>query len=154
MKEKRFRVSVSTASTTVVVSSVSIGSQSGAPCTSYTTINDPTRNVANTAIYGTCDTGSLFNASNGGSWIRFVGTGGTTIPLTPPGISHCGGFASGWFNGTLPTTVGTVLDGTVCFDINLDSCMFLVSVSVVNCGGFYVYFLPPVIVCNSRYCTA
>jgi len=153
LKEKLSHVSVSTISTTVVVSSVSIGSQSGAPCTSYTTINDPTRNVANTAIYGTCDTGPLFNASNGGSWIRFVGTGGTTIPLTSPGMYHCGGFASGWFNGTLPTTVGTAVNGTVCFDIDPGSCWFSISISVVNCGGFYVYFLPPVTACNSRYCT-
>lgn len=52
-----------------MTSSVSIGSQSGTPCTSYTTINDPTRNIANAAIYGTRDNGPIFNASNDGSWI-------------------------------------------------------------------------------------
>ncbi len=146
-------VSVSTISPTVVVSSVSIGSQIGAPCTSYTTINDPTRNAAGTGIYSTCDNGPLFNTSNGGSWIRFEGTGGTTIPLTSPGMYHCGGFLSGWYNDTLPTTVGTVVDGFVCFEINGHSCPFFMDVSVVNCSGFYVYFLPPIIVCNARYCT-
>jgi hypothetical protein len=155
LKEKLFRVSVSTISTTAIVSSVSIGSQSGAPCTSYTTINDPTRNVANTGTYGTCDRGPLFNASNDGSWIRFVGTGGTTIPMTSPGTSHCGGYLSGWFNGTLPnsSSVGTVFNGTVCFDGDAFSCLTYVIVSVANCGGFYVYLLPPVGVCNARYCT-
>ena len=48
----------------------------------------------------------VFNASNGGSWIRFVGSGGTIIPLTSPGMYHCGGYLSGWYNGTLPTTAG------------------------------------------------
>jgi len=156
LKEKLFRVSVSTISTistTVIVSSVSIGSQSGAPCTSYTTINDPTRNVANTGTYGTCDRGPVFNASNDGSWIQFVGTGGTTIPMTPPGVSHCGGYLSGWFNGTLPNAVGTVVNGTVCFDSDPSFCLIAVIVSVANCGGFYVYLLPPVAVCNARYCT-
>ncbi len=138
---------------TAIVSSVSIGSQSGAPCTSYTTINDPTRNVAQTGLYGTCDRGSLFNASNGGSWIRFVGTGGTTIPLTSPGMNHCGGFLAGWYNGTLPTTVGTVVNGSICFEINLSSCDLSIPVSVINCGGFYVYFLPSLNVCSARYCT-
>jgi hypothetical protein len=140
-------------STTAIVSSVSIGSQNGAPCTSYTTINDPTRNIATTGVYATCDTGSLFNASNNGSWIRFVGTGGTTIPTTSPGMYHCGGFLSGWFNNTLPTTVGIVVNGFVCFDANFYSCPIAVPISVINCGVFYAYLLPPVTVCNLRYCT-
>ncbi|CAF4215905.1 unnamed protein product [Rotaria sp. Silwood2] len=84
--------SLSTISTTIIASSVSIGSQTGAPCLSYTTINDPSRNVAQTGLYGSCDIGPLFNAGNNGSWIRFVGTGGTIISLAPPGITHCGGF--------------------------------------------------------------
>ncbi|CAF2855766.1 unnamed protein product [Rotaria sp. Silwood2] len=92
-------------SATTLVSSTSIGSQSGSPCSSYTTINDPSRNVAQTSLYGFCDNGAPFNTSNGGSWIRFIGTGGTTIPLTSPGLNNCGAYIGGWFNGTLPTTV-------------------------------------------------
>ncbi len=152
--KKTFGILVSTISTTVVVSSVSIGSQNGAPCISYTTINDPTRNANKTGIYTTCDNGPLFNASNGGSWIRFVGTGGTIISLTSPGEYHCGGYLSGWFNGTLPTTVGTLVNGTVCFEIYPHLCWWSIRMSVINCGGFYVYFLSSVPGCNARYCTA
>jgi len=140
-------------STTVVVSSISVGSQSGPPCTSYTIINDPTRNANVTGIYTNCDSGPLFNASNGGSWIRFVGTGGTIITLTPPSMSHCGGYLSGWFNGTLPTTVGIAVNGTVCFETPPQLCWWFVRMSIINCGGFYIYFLPPVPACNARYCT-
>jgi hypothetical protein len=139
--------------TTAVVSSVSIGSQIGSPCSSYTTINDPTRNANQNGIFSTCDSGPLFNTTNGGSWIRFVGTGGTMIPLASPGPYHCGGFLSGWFNGTLPTTVGAVVNGTACFDVSTNTCWWVIDMSVTNCGGFYVYFLRPVRVCNSRYCT-
>ncbi|CAF1412676.1 unnamed protein product [Adineta steineri] len=145
--------SLSTVSTTVLLSSVSIGSQIGQPCLSYTTINDPTRNIAQNLNYGTCDNGPLFNASNGGSWIRFVGTGGTIIPLTSAGDYHCGAFLSGWFNGTLPTAVGTSKNGTVCFDIYMNSCIVYANVIVVNCNGYFVYFLPPVPLCLARYCT-
>ncbi|CAF3096970.1 unnamed protein product [Rotaria sp. Silwood2] len=140
-------------STTILVSSISIGSQSGSPCSSYTTINDPSRNVAQTSLYSFCDNGVPFNTSNGGSWIRFIGTGGTTIPVTSPTKNHCGAYIGGWFNGTLPTTVDTVFDGTVCFTINVFSCVYATSISVINCGGFYVYFLPPTPVCHARYCT-
>jgi hypothetical protein len=137
-----------------MTSSVSIGSQSGTPCTSYTTINDPTRNIANSAIYSTCDDGPLFNASNDGSWIRFIGTGGTILPVTSPGLNHCGGYLAGWFNDTLPTIVGNVVNGTVCFDNYLSPCIYNVQISVINCGGFYIYLLPTLSMCNARYCTS
>ncbi|CAF1466200.1 unnamed protein product [Rotaria sp. Silwood1] len=140
-------------STTTLVSSISIGNQSGPPCSSYTTIDDPSRNAAQSSLFGSCDNGSPFNASNGGSWIRFIGTGGTIISLAAPAQGHCGAYVGGWFNGTLPTTVGTVVNGTVCFVISPYSCLVFISISVINCSGFYVYFLPPVSVCNARYCT-
>jgi hypothetical protein len=141
-------------STTVVVSSISVGSQSGAPCTSYTTINDPSRNVAQSGLYGSCDVGPLFNASNGGSWIRFVGPGGTIISLAPPNVTRCGGYLTGWFDGTLPTTLGSTINASVYFSNPLTIFPFCVTVSVTQCSGFYVYFLPPAPACNGRYCTA
>jgi len=117
-------------------------------------VNDPSRNVATSGIGGSCDDGTLFNTSIGGRWIRFMGIGGTIMPLTSPGWNHCGAFSSGWFNDSLPSTIGTIVDGDVCFDLlYAGSCDLHYSASVVNCGSFYVYFLPPVIICNSRYCT-
>ena len=145
--------SVSTLSTTIVTSSVSIGSQTGLPCSSYTTINDPTRNANVSGLYSTCDTGPLFNTTNGGSWIRFIGTGGTIIPMTSPGPNHCGGYLPGWSNGSLPTTVGLVANTTICFELNGNPCQYLALTPLVNCGGFYVYFLRPVRFCSGRYCT-
>ena len=138
-------------------SSVSIGSQSGPPCSSYTTINDPTRNVTYVGSYASCDNGPLFNTSNGGAWIRFVGTGGTTIPTTSPGYSHCGAYLSGWLNSTLPLATNIITNGTICFDSQAFTCNLLVDISVILCPGipanYYVYFLPPTFVCSARYCT-
>ncbi|CAF3047668.1 unnamed protein product [Rotaria sp. Silwood2] len=149
----RQQISLLLMSTTTLVSSISIGNQSGPPCSSYTTINDPSRNVAQPFSYGFWDNGTPFNTSNDGSWIRFIDTGGTTIPLTSPTINRCGAYIGGWFNGTLPTTVGIVVNGTVYFGIHSNPTAFCVSMSVINCSGFYVYFLPSTPVYSLRYCT-
>ncbi|CAF4129073.1 unnamed protein product [Rotaria sordida] len=137
-----------------VTSSIRIGSQTGSGCSGYTEINDPTRSINNVGSYGSCDNGPIFNASNGGSWIRFVGTGGDRIPMSSAGLKHCGGYLSGWSNNTLPTTQDVVTNGTVCFETEAHECGFTVDVSIIYCSaGYYVYFLPPISVCNARYCT-
>ncbi|CAF2570507.1 unnamed protein product [Rotaria sp. Silwood2] len=129
------------------------GASGDPPCSSYTVVNDPLRNIARYGMGGSCDNGPLFNTNIGGRWIRFIGTGGTIIPLTSPGMNHCGAYLTGWFNGTLPSTVGTIVSGNVCFDAPNIICEISSSVSVTYCNSFYVYFLPPLILCNSRYCT-
>jgi hypothetical protein len=145
---------VSTGSVPLVLSSVSIGSQTGAPCSAYTSINDPTRNINQVGSSGLCDNGPLFNTSNGGAWIRFEGTGGTIIPLSSAGMNHCGAFLSGWFNGTLPTVTNVVQNGSVCFETLVSQCSWRFDMSVVFCvGNYYVYFLPAVTMCSARYCT-
>ena len=109
--------------------------------------------MASSGINDTCDNGPFFNTSIGGRWIRFKGTGGTILPHTSPGVNHCGSFLAGWYNGTLPSTEETIVNGTVCFAGDENSCLFPMDISVINCEHFYVYFLPPVEVCNARYCT-
>ncbi|CAF3585967.1 unnamed protein product [Rotaria sp. Silwood1] len=129
------------------------GTSNDPPCSSYTVVNDPLRSIATSGIGGSCDNGPLFNTSIGGRWIRFIGTGGTTIPLTPPGIYHCGAFLAGWYNGTSSSIVGTIVRGNACFDGPSYTCVFWSSIAVVYCNSFYVYFLPPLSMCNARYCT-
>ncbi|CAF3411080.1 unnamed protein product [Rotaria sp. Silwood1] len=135
-------------------SSVSIGSQTGSGCTGYTEINDPTRSISYVGSLNSCDNGPIFNATNGGAWIRFVGTGGDKIPMVSAGTNHCGGYLSGWYNDTLPLTQDVVISGTVCFDAPGGECIFSVSISVIHCSaGYYVYFLSPLSICSARYCT-
>ncbi|CAF4143813.1 unnamed protein product [Rotaria sp. Silwood2] len=98
------------------------GASDDPPCLSYTVVNDPSRNIATCGAGGIYDNGSLFNKSIGGRWIRFVGTGGTIIPLTSPGANHCGAFRTGWFNGTLPSIVGTIVSGDEFIDL-IDKCL-------------------------------
>ncbi len=144
----------SAAFVTPVTSSISIGSQSGAPCSSYTTIDDPSRSILNIGFYGACDNGALFNSSNNGAWIRFIGSGGSIMASSPPGTNRCGAYVTAWFNGTLPTTQGTMAVGEVCLtgDPALDLDTY--NSTVFYCtGGYYIYFLIPVPFCNTRYCT-
>ncbi|CAF2105726.1 unnamed protein product, partial [Rotaria magnacalcarata] len=76
-------------------------------CSSFLTINDPTRNTEYTASIG-CDQSTF---SSKGQWIRFIGSGGTLIPLSPPKIDGCGTRATGWYNGLMPS-VGQTVNGT------------------------------------------
>jgi len=124
-----------------MTSSVIIGSQNGAPCLSYTTINDPSRSVMQTGFFGPCDNGSLFYGSSDGAWIRFVGSGGTIMASSSPGTKNCGGYITGWFNGALPTTLGTMFNGSVCLTADGFECVMDYETSVIYCtGSFYVYF--------------
>lgn len=75
------------------------------------------------------------------------------MPVSSPGMNCCGAFLSGWYNDTLPTTANDITNGTVCFDTYSGSCMLTVDVSVVFCSTYYVFFLPPLSVCDARYCT-
>lgn len=148
-------VLVATASTNVLTSSVSIGSQSGSACSGYTTINDPSRNSSLRGSSSSCDNGQLFNSSNGRAWIRFVGTGGTIIAPSPPGTGRCGAYLTAWYNTTLPTTVGATVNGTICIETHAEMCASPIDTPVVYClGNFYVYHLSPLRLCNARYCTA
>ncbi|CAF4175516.1 unnamed protein product, partial [Rotaria sordida] len=87
------------------------GTSGDPPCSSHTVINDPSRNIARSGIGGSCDNGPLFNTSIGGRWIRFIGTGGTIIPMASPAMDHCGAYLAGWSNGTLPSIIGTIVSG-------------------------------------------
>ncbi|CAF1037239.1 unnamed protein product [Adineta ricciae] len=145
--------SLSTVASSYMGSTVSIGSQTGLPCSSYTTINDPTRSVTQTTVYGVCDQSEIFNATTHGSWIRFVGAGGTTIPLLSPAPPACGAYVVGWFNGTMPTTPGTSMNATICFSVYQSVVLIERQIEVMNCNGFFIYLLPPVDLCNGRYCT-
>ncbi|UJR31063.1 hypothetical protein I4U23_018573 [Adineta vaga] len=143
-----------TTSSTSLTSIVIIGNQSGPPCLSYTSIDDPTRNVAYNGSFFDCDNGPIFNASNGGTWIRFMGRSGDILAQTPPGRRRCSAYLSIWFNSTLPTILGTTVNGTGCIDSDVGQCLIQTTIEVIYCvGGFYIYFLKPVHFCSTRYCT-
>lgn len=140
---------------TAIIYDVGNGGISGdPPCSSHTVINDPSRNVNQSGIGGTCDNGPLFDTSIGGRWIRFLGTGGTMIPQSSPGANHCSAFLVAWSNASLPSTIGVISLANICVESqSIAMCSITPNTKIVNCDSFYVYFLQPLIMCNARYCT-
>ncbi|CAF2091956.1 unnamed protein product [Rotaria magnacalcarata] len=119
-----------------------------AACSSYTTISDSTRSVSYSGSSG-CDSSSF---SSSGMWVRFTGSGGTTIPTYAPGTSVCGTSATGWYASTVPSS-GATASGTLCYQWTSSTCQWSSSVQVANCNTYYVYLLYPSPTCNLRVCT-
>jgi hypothetical protein len=85
-------------------------------------------------------------------WVRFGGTA-TRMATTPPQIYRCATSATGWYTGTLPSTVGVIVTGVVCYTWTSSICDFHNTVSVINCNGFYIYLLDSPSQCSLRYCS-
>ncbi|CAM2729243.1 unnamed protein product, partial [Rotaria socialis] len=100
-----------------------------------------------------CDNTAPFSNQSIGVWIRFIGTGGSTLPLSSPGMNLCGSTGTGWYAGSMPSSTGQITNGTACFTWYTSVCRASVSISVANCNSFYIYFLPPAPICMARYCT-
>ena len=85
-------------------------------CTSYKTINDPTRSVSNQieSKDARCDRGILTSES----WVRFTGCGGTAIPNNPPQAYHCGTISPGWIRGAHPAVAEGVVKRKLCYRFN------------------------------------
>ncbi|CAF1387864.1 unnamed protein product [Adineta steineri] len=86
-------------------------------------------------------------------WVRFVGVGGTQIPTIPVAPYRCGTNVPGWYSGQMPISVDTTTNGTVCYTWVSGNCSFSNSISVTNCGSYYVYQLGAPPGCDYRYCT-
>ncbi|CAF3740983.1 unnamed protein product [Rotaria socialis] len=136
-----------TATTSTTTTTTTTTANLPAACSSYTTISDATRSVTYTTFVG-CDSSSF---SSSGQWVRFTGSGGTTIPTYAPGTSVCGTSATGWYASALPSS-GATVSGTLCYDWS-NTCTWSTSIQVANCNTYYVYLLYPSPVCNLRVCT-
>ncbi|CAF0880568.1 unnamed protein product [Didymodactylos carnosus] len=127
-------------------SSASLSTQ----CYAYSSLTDQYRVLANGY---TCNTGS-YDTSLTAGWYRISGLAGTQLIMTSPSSTcTCGISYPGWFNGSLPTSAGTLTTGNVCFFTG-STCGFSLSpISVINCNGYYVWYLLPTTSSSYRYCT-
>ncbi|CAF1444968.1 unnamed protein product [Adineta steineri] len=146
--------SSSTATTTVASVTVSNTSVSlPIQCYSYSTLSDIYRNYIYS--YSCCpssyDTISYMSAG----WFRITGSAGTQLLANPISTtSTCGSSYPGYFNGTLPTTAGSMTTGNVCFYTGVSCGYSLSPISVINCNGYYVFYLIPTSSTSYRYCTS
>jgi len=118
-------------------------------CHSYSVIQDESRNI-NDIGSNACDTMFL----SAPTWVRFVSQSSTTeLPTSPTNPNQCGTQVTGWYAGILPTVAQTINNGQVCFSWGTNNCQWSSTISVTNCGSFYVYQLTVPPVCSARYCT-
>jgi hypothetical protein len=127
------------------IATVSLPSQ----CSNYTLDTDSSRLSTYSVVVGSgCDV-TLYATP---IWVRFGGTA-TRMATTPPQVYRCATSATGWYTGTLPSTVGVIVTGVVCYTWTSSICDFHNTVSVINCNGFYIYLLDSPSQCSLRYCS-
>ncbi len=132
--------------TTTTTTTTALPSQ----CSSYTVNSDSTRYYTYSGATTYCDNSSPFGTSP--TWIRFTGATGTQLANGVISMNQCGTVSTGYYVGSLPTVAMTV-QGTVCFSASGNTCSNPTLISVTNCNGFYIYYLPAVPFCYARYCT-
>lgn len=87
-------------------------------------------------------------------WYKFNASIGGRMPEACPPTEQCGTAAPGWLNGTHPIMSGEMKNETVCFHWNGNCCNWQVTVTVINCRGYYVYNLPSEPAgCDLAYCS-
>ena len=119
------------------------------PCYNYHNLRDANRKSSHpTQKYGPtfCDRELVEG------WYRFVGAAGTKMPTTRVPAYNCNTDWSGWLNGAHPKVEDGEVSGKVCFSDRTSGCKYSITISVKNCGLFYIYKLTPLTDCESRYC--
>ena len=85
-------------------------------------------------------------------WYRFIGNAGIQMPTSCVPVHYCGTHAPGWLSTPHPTSVGQIVNGTVCFNWGDNCCSWDANIQIKRCNGFYVYKLVATPVCWLRYC--
>ena len=92
----------------------------------------------------------------GEGYYRLMEPAGVQLPEYAPGDYNCGTWNTAWLNGKHPERSGEEVKRKVCFDFdrgNEDDCYWKKSITITNCKGYYVYFLPELYELE-RYCGA
>ena len=120
----------------------------GSECNSYFVNQETDRSV--TYITGSSAYKCDRNLTAG--WYRFNSTAGSKMPTYCISKNRCNTHASGWLDGTHPTSQEGIVNRTVCFNWKSKCCNWKTSIRVRNCGLFFVYYLTKASVCYLRYC--
>ena len=127
-------------------------------CNDYKILNEAERNHQFKTPDGSwwCDrtgwSGKKSPQWHGDDWYRFLSPAGTRIASSPPGHEYCGTWASGWMQGSHPTSLGETVTRTVCFQWGSNTCYSSSEIKVRNCGHFFLYRLVNTYSCYDGYC--
>jgi len=127
-------------------------------CGDYLSMDDGSRNIKKPGFQWYCDDDNDKKRSpdwqGGNHWYRMLPPAGVVIPETKLPEDHCGTRAVGWIRGSHPKQVGASKNVTVCFTWSGRDCWRSNNIQITKCDNFFVYLLPEVRVCHSRYCAA
>ncbi|KAM9305533.1 uromodulin-like [Gastrophryne carolinensis] len=128
------------------------------PCSSYETLNDPTRST--NYYYYYYDYYYYYYYYYGRSdyylngWYRFTGSGGIRMPEFCPSPGHCYTIAPLWLNGSHPDISDGIVNRTVCTSYYGNCCTWTSNIMVRACpGGYHVYKFSGTPYYYSGYCT-
>ena len=118
------------------------------PCYQYSNLSEADRKISYATLVGEelCD-----NLLSEG-WYRFVEAAGTKMPTTRVPAYRCGTNWSGWLDGAHPTAEDGKVSRKVCFSDRRTGCQYITTISVKNCGSYFIYELFHSPGCASRYC--
>ncbi|KAL8613226.1 hypothetical protein ACOMHN_001551 [Nucella lapillus] len=88
-------------------------------------------------------------------WYRFLlNKASAVIPTTCPKQDACGSIGPTWLNLTrpLPAAAGQEIQANVCSRLFRNCCDSHSTITVRNCGLYYVYRLQPLPKCPGTYC--
>ena len=116
-------------------------------CQNYVSLNSADRKVTYTSYHGYCD------SRIGPGWFRFEGSAGTRMATSCPPYYRCGTQATGWMTSGHPTVADGQVSRRACFHWTSSCCQCPITITVRNCGSYYVYYLNHISCgCNIRFC--
>ena len=117
--------------------------------TGYTELNEPRRSINSLLERGQtplCDRGITQG------WYRFTSFNGAQMPEDPVQSFHCGTHSPIWLQGGHPTQQHVAFRSKACVSSFGMTCFDSFYIHVVNCSGYYVYYLTPLYYCAVAYC--
>ena len=118
------------------------------PCYHYQSLSDASRKSS----YTTPPSQEVCDKLPKG-WYRFVGAAGTKMPTTRVPEFRCGTAYSGWLMTAHPTVEDGEALGEVCFTAKRGpGCKKTETISIQNCGSYFIYKLGDPPLCSMRYC--
>ena len=118
-----------------------------AACSQYRELGDANRNVSVNDGSRACDGGDWQ-----AGWYRFTGGAGDRMPTQVPAEGACSTDAPGWMLGAYPAAGDGIVERQACFNFGGNACNWSTQIQVGNCGGYFVFNLPPTPACSLRYC--
>jgi len=114
-------------------------------CRDYDVLSEPDRHQS----YGR---GGYSDGSLAPSWYRFQSSSYTRMIDSCIPHHRCLTDMPGWLNGGQPTLEDGIVVREACFNGYYNCCYRRVQIRVRECGGFFVYDLPPSPAGLFRYC--